>query len=217
LKDESPGAFPINAADFQFEGQASDFDSSSATGQEPEDEPDQEKTLNVVTEHRNPISKHLLLLFKWQYLLAVPFITGAVRYSVEQYEFFRNILNWLLNILQSEEDTLPSYPFIQKKLIPAVQKFCFPRSNKHYYELDLSKPGARSCAREKDKTAEMEGRPRSGRNGIPLVPVKVVYPSEWARQDVSLKAIWNCLMTNALARKTTDATVTLHISIKIAQ
>lgn len=54
----------------------------------------------------------------WQKLLAVIAISGTNRLTREQYEFFRDTVNWLLGRYAPGEEKIPSYSMVQRTLLP---------------------------------------------------------------------------------------------------
>lgn len=81
-------------------------------------------------------------LRKWENMVAVLSLKGSVRFSVEQYTFFRSVLSVVASMSNPTLPCLPHYKTVQKTLIPAIQYFCFPQPTLAQFRVDLDRAGA---------------------------------------------------------------------------
>ena len=133
----------------------------------------------------------------WQRLVAVLAVTGTNRLTSDQYEFFRNTINWALQSYAPREKLLPSFSTIQHYIFPSLLRNNFPDCNMFNMPVNMNKAGARASIMKKVTSidARESGQaslPPADEN-LPKAAVLVINPSAWAEMDVSCKPTWDLL------------------------
>ena len=131
----------------------------------------------------------------WQQRLSLLAVSGTNRFTINQFECFRDTVNWVLGRYAHHEKPLPSYSSIQRNLLPYLREKIFPVSRRCVFPVDLKKAGARrSTSTVSRSDLSMDPHPNSA-----VAEAEVVLPSSWAQRDVSFRPTWMLLEQGCLA------------------
>ena len=131
----------------------------------------------------------------WQQLLSLLAVSGTNRFTIDQFEYFRDTVNWVLGRYAPHEKPLPSCSSIQRNLLPYLREKSFPVSRRCVFPVDLKKAGARrSTSAVSRSDLSMDPDPNSA-----VAEAEVILPSSWAQRDVSFRPTWMLLEQGCLA------------------
>lgn len=144
----------------------------------------------------------------WQRMVAVIAVSGTNRFTLEQFDFFRNTVNWVLARYAPNEQLIPSYYMVQRTLLPFLCDRSFPRSEKHLLPVDLQTSGAKSTESRSARVPEGQlldaSTGTTNNDNVPKAAVQIILPSTWAMKDVSFKPTWDLLKSGISAEMRTS-------------
>ena len=155
------------------------------------------------------VDSPLRKLFKWDSLISILAVTGSSRFSVDQCNFFRSVVNWLLDVIRQISfcscktksaavmkahdryfgSSIPAYSTLYRTLIPALRLHGLPHTEK------ILLPAKVSCSRETPLGAHTSDA--GNRTTHVSRAVLVLKPSTWAVRDMSFAPILQKLRESA--------------------
>lgn len=142
----------------------------------------------------------------WHNLVAILAVTATVRFTVEQYEFFRTCVKWVVTTCNSEMSPIPSYSTLKRTILTYFEAHCLPKVQTFESPIDEKRSGARPPPQQQNSAGST--------NLSNDVPVSVIFPSEWAKLDIMFKPTWDQMKSDAISVTKSSSYYTQFTSIE---